>query len=180
MAEQRRKMNTPTYGNLAYDLDALVRERNLDEAGRMPRTERHEQPQIQRRSRSAAQPRLHVSPLLAGSLVALVVAVVVMMFGYVQLTKTTVAVSQLESQLSDLQGQHVDLLTRYEQTFDLATIKQVAERAGMEKPSSGQIEYVDLSGSDSVTVYNGQSDGLLHKAAASIGQGAKSVVEYFR
>lgn len=180
MAEQRRKVNTPIYGSLAYDLDALVRERNLDDAGKMQRPERREEPKVQRRAKPAAQPKLQISPALVCSMVALVAAVVVMMVGYVQLTKTTVQVSSLETQLSELEDQHVALLTKYEQTFDLATIKETAERAGMQKPTSGQIEYVDLSGSDSVSVYGAQSDGLLHKLTTSIGQGAKAVVEYFK
>ena len=46
MAEYKRRPDSPVYGNLAYDLDALVRERALEEAGRMPEQPR---PQPQRR-----------------------------------------------------------------------------------------------------------------------------------
>ena len=54
MAEYKRNPNSPVYGNLAYDLDALVRERALEEAGRMPEQPR---PQPQRRSETAQRPR---------------------------------------------------------------------------------------------------------------------------
>ena len=72
------------------------------------------------------------------------------------------------------------LLTEYEKTFDLATVKAAAEAAGMSKPSSGQIQYIDLSGDDSVTLYKAERSaalgGLLDKAE----RGWDYVLEYFR
>ncbi len=38
-----------------------------------------------------------------------------------------------------LQAENVTLTAQYEQMFDLATVKEVAEAAGMSKPSSSQI-----------------------------------------
>ena len=42
MAQQRRRPNTMVYGNLAYDLDTLASQRQLEEAAR---PERQSQPQ---------------------------------------------------------------------------------------------------------------------------------------
>ena len=36
MAQKYRHNGAATYGSLAYDLDAIVRERQLEEAGTMP------------------------------------------------------------------------------------------------------------------------------------------------
>ena len=47
MASPYRK--NAVYGNLAYDLDALVRERQLEEAGKLPQKK---QPAVQEQSRS--------------------------------------------------------------------------------------------------------------------------------
>ena len=48
----------------------------------------------------------------------------------------------------------------------------------MSKPTSGQIQYIDLSGSDSVTLYKaeGSAGGLLDK----VKDGWAYVLEYFR
>ena len=72
MAERKRRPEGPVYGNLAYDLDALVRERALEEAGRMPeqpRPERRREAEVVQRPRTqtAAQPKAQVSPLVLGS-----------------------------------------------------------------------------------------------------------------
>ena len=77
-----------------------------------------------------------------------------------------------------LEDEHVALLTEYEKTFDLATIKAAAEEAGMSKPSAGQIQYIDLSGADSAVVY-GDEPGVVEKAASSLKEGALSLWEYF-
>ena len=60
MAQQKRRPNTMVYGNLAYDLDTLASQRQLEEAAR---PERQSQPQQAPRHRTAARPRQRVSPL---------------------------------------------------------------------------------------------------------------------
>ena len=175
MAQPYRK--NAVYGSLAYDLDALVRERQLEEAGKLPSKQQpavQEKPLPRRRpqARAAARP----SPLVAGGVVVLLAMVVVL--GYVTLTVVSGSVSSIKRQISDLDEQLIALLTEYEKTFDLATIKAAAEAAGMSKPTSGQIQYIDLSGSDSVTLYKaeGSAGGLLDKAK----DGWAYVLEYFR
>ena len=84
MAQPYRK--NAVYGSLAYDLDALVRERQLEEAGKLPSKQQpavQEKPLPRRRpqARAAARP----SPLVAGGVVVLLAMVVVLMLGYVTL-----------------------------------------------------------------------------------------------
>ena len=185
MAELKRKPNGPVYGNLAYDLDALVRERALEEAGRMPeqpRPERQRQQEVVQRPRTqtAAQPKAQVSPLVLGSVAVLAAMVVVLLMGYVKLTQISGNVADMKTELDKLNTEHVQLLTEYEQTFELSTIKEVAEAAGMSKPSAGQIEYVELGGSDTAVVYAAGDDGVLDRAFASAKDGVLALVEYFQ
>ena len=72
------------------------------------------------------------------------------------------------------------LLTRYEQTYDLASVKEAAEAAGMSKPSSGQITYIDLGSPDSATVYRSGADGFFSKIADTVDGWLQAAVEYFR
>ena len=104
----------------------------------------------------------------------------VLMLGYVQLTKTGAEISRLKNQLNDLNGEHVQLVTTYERTFDLTTIKEVAEAAGMAKPTAGQIEYIDLSGDDSAVVYRTEAGDAIHELYATAQASLSGLWEYFR
>ena len=186
MAELKRKPNGPVYGNLAYDLDALVTERALEEAGQMP--QRHEEVYRRRkveetprpRTQTAPQPKVQVSPLMLGSIAVLAAMVVVLLMGYVQLTAISGNVAGMKEEMEQLNTEHVALLTEYEQTFEMATIKEAAEAAGMSKPSAGQIEYVELGGADTAVIYAAGSDGVLNRTLASVKDGFNDLVEYFQ
>ena len=180
MADQRRRPHTTTYGNLAYDLDNLVLQRNLEEAGKDREQERQVQPKPQPRRQPEVQPRAKASPLLVGGIAVLAAMVMLLIMGYVQLTTISGNVAELKSQLTALDDQHVSLLTKYEQTFDLTTVKETAEAAGMSKPTSAQIDYVDLSGTDTAVVYQAGAGGVLSNIFERIEKGFAAVVEYFR
>ena len=113
-----------------------------------------------------------LSMVLAGMVVAL-------LMGYVKLTQISGNISDMKQEMNRLNTEHVGLLTEYEQTFELATVKEVAEAAGMSKPSAGQIEYVELSGPDTAVIYAAGEDGALTKAFASAKEGILALVEYF-
>ena len=174
MTDERRRNIKMVYGSLAYDLDTLARERQLEEAGEMPqRTAQPErQPQPQTRRRPQAQAKARPSALTVGGIAAVCALVMVL------LTAVSNNVSTIKKELATLEDEHVALLTEYEKTFDLATIKAAAEEAGMSKPSAGQIQYIDLSGADSAVVY-GDEPGVVEKAASSLKEGALSLWEYF-
>ena len=179
MTDERRRNITTIYGNLAYDLDTLVRERQLEEAGEMPERKAEAKPQAQPRRRPQAQAKARPSALVMGGIVLVCTLVMVLLLGYVQLTTVSNNVSTIKKELATLEEEHVSLLTEYEKTFDLATIKAAAEDAGMSKPTSGQIQYIDLSGADTAVVCGGEP-GLMEKAASDIKAGALSLWEYFR
>ena len=172
MAQQKRRPNTMVYGNLAYDLDTLASQRQLEEAAR---PERQSQPQQAPRHRTAARPRQRVSPV--GALAAMAV---VLVMGYIQLTAVTGSISDLQEQVSQLEDQRVSLVMDYERTFDMAKIKEAAEAAGMKKPTAGQVEYVELGGGSKAEVYQAESDSLLSRLTHSVKNGVGALVEYFR
>ena len=88
-------------------------------------------------------------------------------------------VVSLQNQLEELQTENVTLTAQHEQMFDLATVKEVAEAAGMSKPSSSQIYYIDLSEGDSAVVYQQEESNLLSRLLTSLNHGIYAVVEYF-
>ncbi len=170
MAQQKRRPNTMVYGNLAYDLDTLASQRQLEEAAR---PERQSQPQQAPRHRTAARPRQRVSPLVLCAMGALAAMAVVLVMGYIQLMAVT-------GSISDLQEQRVSLVMDYERTFDMAKIKEAAEAAGMKKPTAGPVEYVELGGGSKAEVYQAESDSLLSRLTHSVKNGVGALVEYFR
>ena len=172
-----------TYGSLAYDLDALAREKQLDEAGKLPQKKvRPAQPEVQpvQRRQSAARAAVRPSPVLLLGTVLVVGMVIALMLCYVKLTGISDNVSSIKREISALEEEHVALLTAYERTFDLATVKAAAEAAGMSKPSSGQIQYNDLSGADSVEVYAAGGAAALNGFTEKAESLWAYVLEYFR
>ena len=172
-----------TYGSLAYDLDALAREKQLDEAGKLPQKKvRPAQPEVQpvQRRQSAARAAVRPSPVLLLGTVLVVGMVIALMLCYVKLTGISDNVSSIKREISALEGQHIALLTEYERTFDLAAVKAAAEAAGMSKPSSGQIQYIDLSGADSVEVYAAGGAAALNGFTEKAESLWAYVLEYFR
>lgn len=172
-----------TYGSLAYDLDALAREKQLDEAGKLPQKKvRPAQPEVQpvQRRQSAARAAVRPSPVLLLGTVLVVGMVIALMLCYVKLTGISDNVSSIKREISALEEEHVALLTAYERTFDLATVRAAAEAAGMSKPSSGQIQYIDLSGADSVEVYAAGGAAALNGFTEKAESLWAYVLEYFR
>ena len=172
-----------TYGSLAYDLDALAREKQLDEAGKLPQKKvRPAQPEVQpvQRRQSAARAAVRPSPVLLLGTVLVVGMVIALMLCYVKLTGISDNVSSIKREISALEEEHVALLTAYERTFDLAAVKAAAEAAGMSKPSSGQIQYIDLSGGDSVVVYAAGGAAALNGFTARVEDIWAYILEYFR
>lgn len=172
-----------TYGSLAYDLDALAREKQLDEAGKLPQKKvRPAQPEVQpvQRRQSAARAAVRPSPVLLLGTVLVVGMVIALMLCYVKLTGISDNVSSIKREISALEEQHIALLTEYERTFDLAAVRAAAEAAGMSKPSSGQIQYIDLSGADSVEVYAAGGAAALNGFTEKAESLWAYVLEYFR
>ena len=181
MADYNKR--SAVYGSLAYDLDALARERQLDDAGKLPqrpRPQAQQEAQPVRRQKAAARASVQLSPAVLIGTVIVTAMVVALMLCYVKLTGISDNVSSIKREISALEEQHIALLTEYERTFDLAAVKAAAEAAGMSKPSSGQIQYIDLSGADSVEVYAAGGAAALNGFTARVEDIWAYILEYFR
>ena len=110
-----------------------------------------------------------LSVLGFGAVAALAVLV---LMSYIQLTALSADMVSLQSQLSQLQTENVNLTAQHEQMFDLDTVKEAAEAAGMSKPSSSQIGYIDLSEGDSAVVYQQGEPNLLSQLLSSLNHGS--------
>lgn len=194
MANENKQVHfEPIYGSLAYELELLERDpfsgntvRAPQEPLRRPEPERRTQrePEHQQsrqpRRRPAAQPQMQLSPVLMGSVALLAIMVVVMLIGYTKLNTTSHMVTDKQAQLQELRDENAALGLEYEKAFDQAAIKAAAQEAGMSKPTSEQIEYIELGGADLAEVYRPASNGPLTQFWNWLRDSAGAVVEYFR
>ena len=183
--ELRYNSRSAVYGDLAYDLDREVRERALRHAGEAPRHQTaveavpKAKPRVRSLSKAQVRQRQKVSVLSVLGVGAAIGLAVMVLMGYIQLTIISDEVVSLQNQLEELQTENVTLTAQHEQMFDLATVKEVAEAAGMSKPSSSQIYYIDLSEGDSAVVYQQEESNLLSRLLTSLNHGIYAVVGFF-
>ena len=174
MAENKNRMNNePVFGSLAYDLNTLNWEQLDGNAVRQPQ-------EPLRRPERDIRPQEHVSPILVGGVAVLALMVVVLMMGYVKLTQASHDLTAKQSQLQQVQEERVALGVAYEKAFDQAAVKAAAQAAGMTKPTSDQIEYIELGGADMAEICRPESTGPLAQAWTWLKDGIGAVVEYFR
>lgn len=168
-------------GNLAYDLDWAVRERELRHAGELPRRREAEREQARPKVREKVRVRekQQISPFTVLGTMAVIGMALMILMGYIQLTMISTETVELQSQLSTLQTENIRLTTAYDQMFDLTTVKEAAEAAGMVKPGRSQVCYIDLSEGDSTVVYRQEEPNVLTKVLTSLNHGVYAVVEYF-
>ena len=181
---QYRQSGRAVDGSLARDLDWAVRERELRHAGEAPRHQ--EQEQVRQQPKVHAAPKVLVRERQQVSLFSLLgfaavagLAVLVLM-SYIQLTALASDTVALKKQLSTLETEHAALTAQYEQMFDLTTVREAAEAAGMTKPSASQICYLDMAGGDTAIVYQQEEPSVLSSVLTSLNHGVYAVVEYFK
>lgn len=164
-------------GSLAYDLDYAGREREPRRAGTAPKAQR--KPRIYEAPRVLLRARQYVSPLSVLSVAAIMALALLVLSSYMQLTRLSSETVKLQTQLQELETKNVDLTARYQRMFDMASVKEAAEAAGMSKPSSTQTSLLDLSAGDSAVAYQQKEPGLLGRILSSLHGGVYAVVEYF-
>ena len=171
MAENTRRMNNePVFGSLAYDLNTLnwgefdgnaVRQPQEQPQEPLRRPERRERPRQEPRRRPAARPREHASPVMLAGVAVLLMMAVVLMMGYIRLMQASHDVTVKQAQLQ-------------------SSVKAAAQAAGMTKPTTDQIEYIELGGADMAEICRPESTGSLAQAWNWVKNGVDAVVEYFR
>lgn len=185
---RRYSQPDPVSGNLARKLDSRELERRLESSGQMDfdqQYQRRRESHAEQRARQRAKVKASVRPAQKVSMAAVLGFGCVALLGiavllcYVRLNAISRSIVSMKSQISELEVEHVALLTQYEQLFDLSTVKEAAEAAGMVQPSESQIYYVDLPGKDQAVAYGGEDTGVLERIFTSAGRGICAAVEYF-
>lgn len=170
-------------GSLARDLDWAVRERELQHAGEESRYQEREavrqQPKVHAAPRVQVRERQQVSVFTLLGFTAVIGMAVLMLMSHIQLTAIASDTVALKNQLETLETEYVGLTAQYEQMFDLTTVREAAEAAGMTKPSASQICYLDISGGDTAIVYQKEDPSVLTSVLTSLNHGVYAVVEYF-
>ena len=187
----RQRYNTPGVvdGNLARKLDSRALERRLERSGQLDfdqQYRRRRETEAERLSRRRAQAKAAVRPaqrvsFAAGLGFAFVGALMVAtLLCYVRINSISRSIVSMKERISVLQVEQVALLTQYEQAFDLSSVKEAAEAAGMTIPSESQIYYIDLPGEDQAVSYTGRDGGLLDRVLTGLSRAMYAAVEYFQ
>ena len=191
MASATRELHYHKYRNLdvvggssAYELDWEDRERELRHAGEAQRyqeeTRRREKAKVHAAPRVQVREAQHVSMVSVLGITAVLVLSLMVLSSYISLTMISAETVHLQSQLAELETEHVALTAEYQQMFDLTTVKGMARAAGMDKPSGSQVCYIDMTGGDSAVVYQQEEPSVLARVLASLQHGVSTVVEYFQ
>ena len=187
----KRRYHTPgvVNGNLARDLNSRELERRLENSGQLDfdqqyRRRKATQAELIARQRAkakeAVRPAQKVSPVTVLGFCLVGALLVGVLMCYVQINAISGSIVTMKEEISALEIEQVSLLTKYEQAFDLATVKEAAQAAGMTQPSDSQIYYIDLPGEDQAVAYSSQEAGVFSRVLAFLGQRVYTVVEYFR
>ena len=177
--DTRRRGKHAVNGSLAYDLDYAVREEELRRAGEAPKRRERVKEKIKSARRTLVRDRQTVSPLTLLSAAAIAGLCLVVLMNYVELTQLSSKVVDLQNELAGLVTENVSLTSQYQRMFDMASVKEATEAAGMAKPSSTQTGRLDLSAGDSAVAYRQKEPGLLSKILSLLHGGVYAVVEYF-
>ena len=188
MAEKKYKeMPFPgTDGDLAYDLDYAARKYRLEHAGEdIPTPEKEPYIRPSHKAQTTVRPEKKTkaaslpSPAMVLSCTAVLIVLMMTVFGYISLDRVSREIVSLKASVSELKQENIDLTTKHELTFELSGVKAAAEAAGMAKPSSSQVYYLDLASEDQVSVFTPEKSPLSSlKASAETLLG--NVKEYFR
>ena len=160
MANERRATQYRTYGSAAYQ--PQYEGNTVRRSGQ--RTRRHEEPvrrpRVQPRTQTVARPSVEVrqqtavAPFAIVGFIAVILCALMLVMSSAKLAMVKDQTVELRSTLADLQQEEKILLAQYELAYDLKSIETAVTADGrMVKPQNSQIHYMDLSGSDSVVVY---------------------------
>ena len=90
--------------------------------------------------------------VILASAIAIAVSVI-MIYSQVVLTELTSEVGFYENQLTELDTEYVRLQSELESITSIKTLEEAAEtKLGLSKIDSSQVEYVNLTGADEITV----------------------------
>ncbi len=143
-------------GNVAYDLSRFDRRRRVREALESEEItpELPVKPKTKAAAKAEARPRMRVSAFAVLSYVVLFVLMLGIVMNYMILNEVTIDTARLENESAELKSEAAKLRVEYERAMNLSDLAEKAEEIGMYSPGSDQVDYIDISRSDEVTVYS--------------------------
>lgn len=136
-----------------------------------------EKPEPQRKRLVKA--KLAISPFALVGMLAVVVLLAMVVYGYVQFYEATNRAGELRTELSSLQEETGKLRSAYESRINLAQIEKRAKELGMSQPSVKQSVYLNVAGADHTEVLRVDERGFLEKAIDAISGSFEGILEYF-
>ena len=178
---RRRRNEYRSDGNVAY---APEFERNP--VRKIPKRERTAGPRHRTKERSFTRTKVRVreagqvAPFAVAGFLLVGVLAALLLLCCTQYTVVTDQVVSLRQELSALETEHAALTAEYELMFDMERIQSTVG-GSMVRPSSSQIEYIDLSEPDSVELYTegGSTTGIIGMLNG-MKEMILDVIEYFR
>ena len=161
----RKKYDTPgtANDNLARKLDSRELERRLERSGQVDFDQQYRQrreTEAERRSRqrakAAVRPAQKVNILAVLAFFGIAALTVGVLLCYIQLNAISRNIVRMKTEITALEVEQVGLLTKYEQSFDLTSVKEAAESYGMVQPSESQIYNIELPGANQAVSHSGR------------------------
>lgn len=141
----------------------------------MPSEKQIERPEIVKTPRNRKKRKLSPCYVVCG--LVLVAAAIYMLFCQMQLTQLTAQVSEQTELLDELTAENVSLSSKKTYSMDMKEIETYAtEQLGMVKMDNSQIEYVEMTNPDSVTV--AKSGVSLDALFAGLVHSFSAIMEY--
>ena len=162
MANEKRRHQQTTYGNVAYDLNYQRNVVPVPDGGepsrqaprKHTRTGQRQRRRVMTRPKVKLRPREAVAPWAVVGFGLVTVAAVLVLVSYVRLNNVYANTVALQSQLTTLQTEENTLKAEYEEVFNQDVLSKAVKEAGNLKPiTSDQVVYVELSDPDNIVVY---------------------------
>ena len=176
MAAENRRYGTN--GAAAYDVYSGNRsyERYDGNAVRRPQRQGLPEERPVPRRQERVKVKTAVAPFTLFGMAAVVLMLILVVFGYVQLFEATAQVGELQSQLTELTAQQ----TLLESRIDLKLVQERAEKLGMSAPREDQIIYVSLAGTDRAEIFEEEKTSIVTEIIQAVEESVSNLIAYLR
>ena len=168
MAAYRRndaKLNFRISGSAAYD----VRRKQLPEV---------QLPEERMLPQKKAAVRASVSPVTVLGIAVVAFLAVLILFCYVRIYETDMAIAALHTQISELKDSHDRLEGIYESQKDMLELNSHAEELGMHRITEADIVYLDLRGADHASITPVEERNVFSLVIAAVRSSFRDFLEY--
>lgn len=180
MAAENRRYGTN--GAAAYDVYSGNQsyERYDGNAVRRPQRQGLPEERPVPRRQERVKVKTAVAPFTLFGMAAVVLMLILVVFGYVQLFEATTEVGELQTQLTELTAQQTLLESRYESRIDLKLVQERAEKLGMSAPREDQIIYVSLAGTDRAEIFEEEKTSIVTEIIQAVEESVSNLIAYLR